>query len=113
MKLSEATIDKYSKTPISQGVLQKFPRALEAIAKCSAYGAKKHNSPIHSRKFMDVPDAMEVYADAMARHVIAEAKEGPVNQEDGGLLHATQVAWNALARLECFLRNGSDDQGIK
>ena len=113
MKLEPATQAKYSKAPISQGVLQKFPRALEAVAQCSAYGAEKHRKPIHSREFMDVPDAMEVYSDAMARHVVAEAREGPVNHEDGGLLHKAQTAWNALARLECFLRNGSEDHDIK
>lgn len=105
MKLAEATKEKYDKAPVFQGVLQKFPRALEAVARCSEFGAKKHGSAIESQEFMDVPDATNVYANALARHILAEGTDGLVNKEDGNMLHAAQAAWNALARLECLLLN--------
>jgi hypothetical protein len=38
----------------------------------------------------------------MMRHLLQEPYT--VRDEDSGLLHAAQVAWNALARLELKLR---------
>ena len=48
-------------------------------------------------------DGENRYGDALVRHLIAEAIEGPVDA-DTQLLHAAQEAWNALARLELILR---------
>jgi hypothetical protein len=43
-----------------------------------------------------------VYADAMARHQVDEARGGLYDAESG-MLHAGHAAWNALARLEKLL----------
>lgn len=44
------------------------------------------------------------YSDALGRHLAAEGSEGPTDHATG-LLHAAQVAWNALARIELTLRD--------
>lgn len=87
------------KSPISQGVLQYFPRALEAVAYISLVGAKKYAW----KGWESVPDGFNRYSDALGRHLLAETVEGPIDQ-DTQMLHAAQVAWNALARLELMLR---------
>jgi hypothetical protein len=102
--LPTATAAKYNKVPIYRGVIWRFPMALREIAEVSVFGAGKHDQPIGSLTYLDVPDAPNVYLEAEQRHVLAEAIEGPVNHEDGGLLHKAQKAWNALADLEVYLR---------
>ena len=89
------------KSPIMQGVIQYFPRALQAVADLSGVGAKKYSWD----GWREVPDGINRYSDAMARHLLDEAIEGPVDNGPGGSgeLHATAVAWNALARLERML----------
>ncbi|KKL85283.1 hypothetical protein LCGC14_1956270 [marine sediment metagenome] len=104
-KLAAATTAKYAKIPVAQGVFAHFPRALREIAKVSVFGAGKHEVPMGDMSYTDVPDAENVYQNAEARHMLAEAIEGPRNYEDGDLLHKAQKAWNALADLEVFLRN--------
>jgi hypothetical protein len=100
---------KYTKAPIYQGLLAKFPRALAEIAKVSAYGAKKHQVSLMSNNYLTVPDASTVYADAVGRHILAQALEGPVNHADGGMLHKAQLAWNALADLEVWLKLAAEN----
>lgn len=104
--LAEATAAKYQKDPVWMGVLARFPMALREIARVSAFGTKKHQVPMDDMSYLTVPDAYGVYTDADARHLLGEAIEGPVNLDpkDGGMLHPAQHAWNALARLEVFLR---------
>lgn len=87
------------KAPVMRGAISYFPRALRDVAQCSAIGAEKYawNS------WESVPDGINRYTDALGRHLVAEAIEGP-NDLDTGLLHATHAAWNALARLELLLR---------
>lgn len=104
-KLSAATAAKYEKTPVALGCILRFPRAMLAIARVSVFGCKKHGAPMGSMGYLDVPDAKNVYREAEGRHFIKEVLEGPVNREDGDLLHKAQKAWNALADLEVYLRN--------
>lgn len=106
--LAAATAAKYDKAPIYRGVIERFPMALRAIAKVSVFGARKHEQPIGSMSYLDVPDAENVYIDAELRHVIAEAIDGPFNCDDDGLLHKAQKAWNALADLEVYLRQACE-----
>lgn len=87
------------KAPIMRGVLQYFPRALEKVSDVSAFGAEKYVWG----GWESVPDGVTRYSDAMARHIIGEAIDGPIDPATG-LMHAAQVAWNALARLELMLR---------
>lgn len=102
--MSPATASKYAKDPVWAGVLARFPLALREVAKVSAWGTKKHEVPIDDMSFLTIPDAYRVYSDACGRHLLDEAVEGPVNAADGGLLHPAQLAWDALARLEVYLR---------
>lgn len=102
--LATATEAKYTKPPVVRGVLQRFPRAILALAEVSQFGTTKHQVPIDDDSFATIPDARGVYSDAEVRHILKEAIEGPVNAEDGMLLHAAQRAWNAMAYLEITLR---------
>ena len=76
-----------------------FARALQEVGKVGTYGAKKYSD----NGWMDVPDGERRYTDAMCRHLLKEAT-GEKNDPDSGLLHAAQVSWNALARLELMMR---------
>ena len=80
-------------------VLHGFPRALEAVGQIGTYGAEKY-SP---NGWMEVPDGINRYSDAMYRHLLREAQGEALDQESG-LPHAAHAAWNALARLELMLR---------
>ena len=79
-------------------VLGDFSRALWAVGEIGTYGANKY-SP-HGWK--QVPDGFERFTDAMLRHWLKEQEEEC--DPDTGLTHAAHFAWNALARLECMLR---------
>ena len=83
-------------------VFQEFPLAMLEIAKVTAYGAGKH--AVRGWQTFSPDYAIRYHTGKMGRHLLAEETEGAVNEEDGGLLHAAQVAWNALARLEHILR---------
>ena len=87
------------KSPAMRGLLHYFPRALLDVAKVSDVGARKYSW----RGWESVPDGQTRYGDALVRHIIAEAIEGDIDK-DTGLTHASQIAWNALARLELILK---------
>lgn len=87
------------KAPVLQGVIQYFPRALDAVSRVSLAGAKKYTW----KGWESVPDGLNRYGDALVRHLLAEETDGPIDK-DTGCLHLAQVAWNALARLELALR---------
>jgi Domain of unknown function (DUF5664) len=96
------------KTPVYRGLLAYFPRALAKVAELSAYGANKYAW----KGWEHVPDGVNRYSDALGRHLLKEETEGPYDKEiendpnyPACILHATQVAWNALARLDLMLRN--------
>lgn len=76
-----------------------FARALHAVAEVGTYGANKYTED----GWESVPDGVKRYSNAMFRHLLAEKIEGATDDESG-LLHAAQAAWNALARLELMLR---------
>ena len=87
------------KSPVLRGCLQYFPRALRLVSDVSLRGAQKYAW----RGWEQVANGPERYGDALGRHLLDEAIDGPIDK-DTGLLHAAQVAWNALARLELILR---------
>lgn len=88
------------KSPIVRGCLQYFPRAIKMVADISLRGASKYSW----KGWESVPDGEVRYADALGRHIIDEAIDGPIDR-DTGCLHKGQVAWNALAALELYLRS--------
>jgi hypothetical protein len=87
------------KSPVLRGAIHYFPRALAAVADVSDAGARKYTW----NGWESVPDGVARYGDALGRHILKEAIEGP-NDLDTGLLHAAHAAWNCLARLELILR---------
>jgi hypothetical protein len=82
-----------------------FPKALEAIVKCSEYGHKKYNKNGEDADYLNfkrVEGGSIIYADAGLRHRLY--KKGTTDL-DSQLPHAYHVAWNALAELELILEN--------
>lgn len=96
----EAAKLQANKPPVMTGVFLRFPRAMYEIAKTSAFSAQKHNKPAGSMDYLGLP--ADARTDALGRHLLEELLEGPVAAE-GNIMHAAQVAWNALARLERLL----------
>jgi hypothetical protein len=90
------------KSPIVQGALAYFPRAIMAVANLSQVGAQKYSW----KGWETVDDGENRYNNAMGRHIVYEEIEGIWDDGPGGSgeLHATAIAWNALARLELVLR---------
>jgi hypothetical protein len=87
------------KPAVFRGLIDYFPRACIGISKVSAFGASKYAW----KGWESVPDGFNRYSDALVRHLVAESMDGPIDK-DTGLLHAAQVAWNSMARLELMLR---------
>ena len=79
-------------------MLRGFSLALMEVAKVTTVGAEKY-SP---NGWMEVPDGIDRYDDAKARHMLEGATE--TYDDDTGTLHMAQEAWNALAKLELCLR---------
>lgn len=84
--------------PICTGLLDYFPEACIAVAHCSVVGNRQHHpeQELHWAK-----DKSSDHADCLVRHLL---------QRDGvdkdGVLHATKVAWRALALLQTKLEEG-------
>lgn len=81
-------------------VLGGFGKALRAVAEIGTYGAKKYTD----NGWMEVPNGVERYTDALFRHVFDE-QNGQELDSDTEMLHAAHAAWNALARLELKIRD--------
>lgn len=90
------------KPSVTRGCLHYFPLALTSVAELSTKGAAKYSW----RGWESVPDGINRYADALGRHELAIAGDYTARDPDSGVLEATAVAWNALARLELILREG-------
>jgi len=79
-------------------MLQDFAEPLYEVTKAWEYGAQKYEE----RNWRKVDDGGRRYTNALLRHLLAEETD-PVDDESH-LLHATHVAWNALARLWFILQ---------
>jgi hypothetical protein len=90
------------KPSVFRGLFDYFPRACLSVSEVSTIGAKKYAW----KGWEVVPDGISRYSDALARHLLAESIEGFYDSGPKGIgvLHAAQVAWNAMARLELILR---------
>lgn len=92
----EDASDKRKNIPLYSGLVRYFPDALCEVAKLSKAGSDKHNgigSPMRwtREKSADHPDAL-------TRHLIDLGE-----RDSDGFLHATKVAWRALAILQLAL----------
>ncbi len=96
------------KSPIYQGVLDYFPRAISAVADISSFGASKYAW----KGWEGVDDGYNRYSNAMYRHELYKATEGRYDK-DSGLLHDAHFAWGALARLELYLREKEKNEQSK
>ena len=88
------------KSPVYQGFIKYFPRAIEQVANISKFGYEKYGT---WGGWLDVDDGLNRYMDAKCRHMIDEAK-GEDCASDSKLLHAAHEAWNAMAKLELLMR---------
>lgn len=78
--------------PLCSGVLDYFPDALMAVARCSFVGNEQHHAgaPLHWDKSKSTDEA-----DALLRHL----KDRGTDDTDG-VRHSAKVAWRALALLQ-------------
>ena len=88
------------KVPVVRGALHYFPRAIRAVAELSNIGANKYSW----KGWETVPDGIHRYGDAMGRHELNIEDDFTKRDPDTGVLEATAVCWNSLARLELILR---------
>jgi hypothetical protein len=90
-----------------------MPRALQEVARVGTYGAQKYSE----NGWQHVENGIVRYTDAMDRHRLKECIEGPYDldalKEGWHILHASQIAWNALARLELMLRPSPEETSEK
>jgi len=84
-------------------MLEGFANALLAVSEVTTKGAAKYTP----RGWETVPNGIERYTDAMVRHQLKELT-GEKYDTDTGCLHAAQLAWNALARLELMIRENNE-----
>lgn len=109
-KVAGAKLDA-GKSPVFQGAIDYFPRALFAVANVSYAGAKKYTW----KGWESVPDGINRYSNAAERHRLKQSIEGPydldfLNARDPvKVLHLAQIAWNDLAVLELYLREHPEE----
>lgn len=80
-------------------VLDGFAHALEAVIKVGTDGAAKYSD----NGWKSVPDGFARYSEAEGRHRLKRAK-GEAVDPDSGSLHIAHEAWNALAKLELYIK---------
>jgi hypothetical protein len=74
-------------------------RALTEVAKVGTFGAAKYTDG----GWVHVPDGFRRYEDAQQRHA-ASRHMGEEYDKDSNLPHLAHEAWNALAKLDLYLR---------
>lgn len=84
--------------PLAAIPYQDFPHALSAVVDVATFGAAKYARS----SWKSVPNAAQRYADAMHRHMLAQARGERLDPESG-LPHCAHIAWNALALAELEL----------
>jgi hypothetical protein len=82
-------------------VMRTMANALQQVLAVAEYGARKYSPD----NWLQVPDAVQRYTDAMLRHQQAHLR-GEVRDPESGLPHMAHAAWCALAVLELGARGG-------
>lgn len=75
-------------------------RAITEVAKVGTFGAAKYTD----NGWIAVPDGFRRYEDAQQRHA-AKRHMGDIWDPDSNLLHLAHECWNAMAKLDLYLRN--------
>jgi|TARA_R100001530_G_scaffold134550_1_gene109637 hypothetical protein len=102
------------KVPIYTGCVARFPLALREVAIVSNECAvKKYNTSSGDMGYLEVENGIERYSDALLGHMLDDTGGMKQNSEDFDVLHAAQVAWCALARLEIMLRNEGKIKSVR
>lgn len=83
--------------------LEDVSLALEAICKLFEFGETKYSRG----GWQHVDDGVRRYTKAMLRHYFKE-REG--TDPDSDTLHIVATAWNAVARLELYLRENNNNE---
>ena len=103
---TEATIDPHQPgAKIDQGkprmhlITGGMARALTEVAKVGTFGAQKYTD----NGWLVVPDGFRRYEDAQQRHAALRHMDEEHDRESG-LSHLAHEAWNALAKLDLYLR---------
>lgn len=78
-------------------MIKDFGEELKEVSRVWEFGAGKYGRS----NWKLVEDGERRYTNALVRHLIRE--EDRDADDESGLLHATHVAWNALARLHFIL----------
>lgn len=84
-------------------VQRDMANALQQVLQVAEYGARKYAPG----NWLQVPDAVQRYTDAMLRHQQAHLR-GEVRDPESGLPHMAHAAWCALAVLELGARKRVD-----
>lgn len=79
-------------------MIKDFAEVLREVSRVWAFGADKYEKS----NWKLVKNAEDRYTNALLRHLTEEDTE--VFDKESGFLHATHVAWNALARLYFILK---------
>lgn len=74
-------------------------RAITEVAKVGTFGANKYTDD----GWVNVPNGFNRYEDAQQRHAAARHM-GEQSDPESGLLHLAHEAWNAMAKLDLYLR---------
>ena len=74
-------------------------RAIMDVAKVGTMGAAKYSDG----GWVSVPDGFRRYEDAQQRHATYR-HIGEIRDSESGLLHLAHEAWNALAKLDLYIR---------
>jgi hypothetical protein len=82
-------------------------RAITEVAKIATFGAAKYTDG----GWVTVPDGFRRYEDAQQRHA-AIRHMGETVDPESGLLHLAHEAWNALAKLDLYLREQEKKQDL-
>lgn len=84
-------------------LFKQFPKALEALAKCSEYGNQKYKETDKDfLNFKRVSGGSKTYADAGLRHRLE------TGLDESGLPHQYHVCWNALAELQLWIEENEN-----
>ncbi|CAH9012157.1 endolysin [Vibrio phage F27] len=86
--------------PMAGRLLGMFGGALMAVSEVGTFGAKKYTEG----GWQHVEDGFKRYDDAGMRHFLKRGM-GEEFDEDSELPHLAHEAWNALAKLELYLRD--------